>query len=92
MTLDVKASVLPPADVFVIYVDGVKEMQLIDVNDWTSIEVDVPEGRHEIAFSYQYNVFNVITLPTSPPNREGVYLAMSKYLFCLHGFHEMARC
>ena len=71
MSLGVRASVLPPTDVFVIFVDGVGVSQLVDVNEWTQAVVDVPPGSHVIDFSYQYNMFNVDPLPPSPPNREG---------------------
>eukprot|EP00571_Detonula_confervacea_P009171 CAMPEP_0172318502 /NCGR_PEP_ID=MMETSP1058-20130122/35080_1 /TAXON_ID=83371 /ORGANISM="Detonula confervacea, Strain CCMP 353" /LENGTH=118 /DNA_ID=CAMNT_0013033351 /DNA_START=105 /DNA_END=458 /DNA_ORIENTATION=+ len=73
--MGVLASVLPPSDVFVIFVDGVKEKEMIDVNEWQEITVDIPAGRHVIDFSYQYNLYNVDPLPPSPPNREGaVYI------------------
>lgn len=71
MTLGVRASVLPPSDVFGVFIDGVKETQLIAVNAWRELIVDVPAGRHVIDFSYQYNMFSVDPMPPSPPSREG---------------------
>ena len=71
MTLGVRASVLPPSDVFGVFIDGVKETQLIAVNSWRELIVNVPAGRHVIDFSYQYNMFSVDPMPPSPPSREG---------------------
>ncbi|KAL7542552.1 hypothetical protein ACHAXR_012900 [Thalassiosira sp. AJA248-18] len=75
MTLGVKASVLPPSDMFGIFIDGINDIQLVDVNEWREVIVDLPPGRHVIDFSYQYNVFNLDPLLPSPPTIEGaVYI------------------
>lgn len=72
MSFGVRASVLPPTDLFKVYINGEEKLLLIDVNEWKEVTLDVPGGRQRIDFSYQYNAFGVNPLPPSPPLREGV--------------------
>eukprot|EP00804_Cyclotella_cryptica_P018209 CCRYP_005958-RC/>CCRYP_005958-RC protein AED:0.26 eAED:0.26 QI:1702/1/1/1/0.86/0.89/38/579/1095 len=67
----VLASVAPPIDVFVIYVDGVSAAQLTDSQEFNDVVFSVEPGGHTIDFSYQYNIFGVDPLPPSPENRLG---------------------
>ena len=71
MTLGLKASVLPPRDVFAIYIDGANGVQYLDVREWTEVAIDIPPGRHVIDFSYMYNVFSVDSLPPPHSGVEG---------------------
>ena len=73
MSFGVRASVLPPTDLFKVYINGEEKLLLIDVNEWKEVTLDVPGGRQSIDFSYQYNPFDVDPLPpSSSPLREGV--------------------
>ncbi len=86
MRLQAYASVAPPLDLFIVYVDGVAAAQLVEVNEWTSVALGLEPGSHRIDFSYQYNPFDVESLPPSPPTREGkldVYLCVLVSLGCL---------
>ncbi|KAL7487936.1 hypothetical protein ACHAW6_013516 [Cyclotella cf. meneghiniana] len=67
----VLASVAPPIDVFVIYVDGVSAAQLTDSQEFSDVIFSLEPGPHRIDFSYQYNIFGVDPLPPSPENRLG---------------------
>lgn len=71
MRLQAYASVNPPHDIFIIYVDGAPAAQLVDVNEWTPVALGLEPGPHLIDFSYQYNVFGAGVLPPSPVAREG---------------------
>lgn len=71
MTLKAFASVLPPADIFIIYVDGESAAQLVAVQEWTDVELSLSPGPHRVDFTYQYNMFGVDPLPPSPPTRQG---------------------
>ena len=73
MRLQAYASVQPPRDLFIIYVDGVAAAQLVDVNEWTPVALGLEPGSHRIDFSYQFNPFDVESLPPSPPTREGKF-------------------
>ena len=64
---------LPPSDIFVIYVDGESAAQLVDVNEWTDVALGLEPGPHRVDFSYQYNIFGVNPLPPSPPQRQGEF-------------------
>ncbi|EJK46032.1 hypothetical protein THAOC_35327 [Thalassiosira oceanica] len=72
LTFSHLASVLPPSDVFVIYIDGTSVQHVIDVNDWSKYELKIPAGSHTVDFSYEYNIFNISAMPPSPPTRRGV--------------------
>ena len=72
MSFGVRASVLPPTDLFKVYINGEEKLLLIDVNEWKQVTLDILPGSQRIDFSYQYNPFNVDPLPPSPPLREGV--------------------
>lgn len=74
MTFSHLASVLPPSDVFVIYVDGTSVQEIIDVNDWSEHKLDIPAGSHTVDFSYEYNIFDISAMPPSPPTRRGKFL------------------
>lgn len=74
MSIIVLANVLPPTDVFKIYVDGVETMQLIDVNDWSLVAVDIAPGRHVIDLSFQYNIFSVDPLSTDLSRGGAVFI------------------
>jgi len=66
------ASVTPPRDVFIVYVDGEAETQVVNLNDWAPrVEIELEPGSHRVDFSYQYNPFRVDPLPLSPATREG---------------------
>jgi len=71
LKLQAYASVQPPTDLFIIYVDGEAAAQLVDVNEWTELDLGLEPGSHLIEFSYQYNPFDVAELPPIPPTREG---------------------
>jgi len=73
LKLQMYASVQPPRDMFEIYIDGQNAAQLVDVNEWTVLELGLEPGPHRIDFSFQYNMFNsdVGLLPPSPAEREG---------------------
>jgi hypothetical protein len=73
LKLQMYASVQPPRDIFEIYIDGQSAAQLVDVTEWTVLELGLEPGNHRIDFSYQYNMFNsdVSLLPPSPAEREG---------------------
>lgn len=66
------ASIQPPLDIFIIYVDGLAAAQLVDVNEWTPLALVLGPGPYTIDFSYQYNPFDLDVLPPSPPTRDGV--------------------
>ena len=65
------ASVLPPSDIFFIYVDGESAAQLVDVQEFTEVAIGIPPGVHTVDFSYRYNFFGANPLPPSPPERLG---------------------
>ena len=71
LRFQVIASVQPPHDIFILYIDGESVAQLVDVNEWIPLAVGLDAGEHRIDFSYQYNPFSVADLPPSPPTREG---------------------
>jgi len=71
LRLQAYASVQPPRDIFIVFVDGEVAAQLVDVNEWTELALGLEPGPHVIDFSYQYNPFDVAVLPPSPPTREG---------------------
>ncbi|KAL7442907.1 hypothetical protein ACHAXH_009021, partial [Discostella pseudostelligera] len=60
----VYASVEPPRDIFIIYIDGVEAAELVSVNEWQTLELGLTSGAHTIDFSYQYTGKNV-TSPTT---------------------------
>jgi len=60
----VYASVEPPRDIFIIYIDGVEAAELVGVNEWQTLELGLTSGAHTIDFSYQYTGKNV-TNPTT---------------------------
>ena len=66
MSFGVRASVLPPTDLFKVYINGEEKLLLIDVNQWKEVTVDIPPGRHQIDLSYQYNPFDIEQLPGMP--------------------------
>mmetsp|Transcript_28474 Transcript_28474/g.57297 ORF Transcript_28474/g.57297 Transcript_28474/m.57297 type:complete len:567 (+) Transcript_28474:69-1769(+) len=59
-----RASVLPPQDVFIVYIDGVVAAQLVDVQTFEEVRLELKPGAHTVDFSYQYNIFNLD--PDSP--------------------------
>jgi hypothetical protein len=59
LTFYAKASVLPPQDVFIVYVDGVLAAQLVDVQTFEQVRLELEPGDHRVDFSYQYNIFNL---------------------------------
>lgn len=61
------ASVLPPQDNFIVYVDGTVAAQITDVREWTEVKLELSSGAHRIDFSYRYNLFNLDPLPPAPP-------------------------
>mmetsp|Transcript_14522 Transcript_14522/g.23582 ORF Transcript_14522/g.23582 Transcript_14522/m.23582 type:complete len:117 (+) Transcript_14522:3-353(+) len=65
------ASVLPPHDIFIVYIDGEEAAQLVNVNEWTEPTLGLSPGAHRIDFSYQYNTFGVSPLPPNPATRLG---------------------
>jgi hypothetical protein len=72
LRLQVYASVLPPRDIFEIYIDGGSAAQMVDVNEWTVLELGLEPGPHRVDFSYQYNMTNTeaeLSTP-APQNRE----------------------
>ena len=73
LKLQMYASVQPPRDIFEIYIDGESAAQLVDIHEWTVLELGLEPGPHQIDFSYLYNVFNSEAglLPLSTPEREG---------------------
>jgi hypothetical protein len=64
-------SVQPPADIFVVYIDGESAAQLADNGEFSDVALGVSPGPHTIDLSYQYNPFSIPDLPESPPNRLG---------------------
>ena len=64
----VYASVEPPRDIFIIYIDGEEAAQLESVNEWQTLELGLTAGQHRIDFSYQYTGTNV-TNPTTEGER-----------------------
>ena len=68
----VVASVMPPNDIFVVYIDGEAAAQIVDIHDWTEIELSLEDGPHKVEFSYQYNIFGVTPLP-GLTRRQGEY-------------------
>jgi hypothetical protein len=64
-------SVQPPADIFVVYIDGVDAAQLADNGEFSDVALAVSPGAHTIDLSYQYNPFSISDLPESPPTRLG---------------------
>lgn len=64
------ASVMPPRDDFMIYIDGVSAAQLVDVHEWTGVELSLDAGPHRVDFSYQYNT-SQLDQPPSTPQRQG---------------------
>ena len=73
LSFQVIASVLPPHDTFVIYVDGVPAAQIVDANQWTHVGLAIGEGKHAVHFYYEYNPLGLEVLPPSPPQREGTW-------------------
>lgn len=71
LKVQVKASVLPPSDIFIIYINGESAAQLVDVQEWTEVTLGIPPGPQIIDFSYRYNFFGADPLPPSPPTRLG---------------------
>mmetsp|Transcript_9622 Transcript_9622/g.21698 ORF Transcript_9622/g.21698 Transcript_9622/m.21698 type:complete len:825 (+) Transcript_9622:721-3195(+) len=71
LRLQVYPSVIPPRDIFIIYIDGEPAAQLVDVHEWTPVALGLQPGPHRIDFSYQYNSFGIDPLPPSPVTREG---------------------
>jgi len=71
LSAQVLASVLPPSDLFIIYIDGDSAAQLVDVQEFTEVTLGIPPGVHVIDFSYRYNFFNTDPLPPAPPERLG---------------------
>lgn len=71
LRLNAFASVFPPFDWFHIYVDGSVAGAMVDVNDWTTVELVLQPGLHTIDFSYEYNPFELSGLPPPPSSREG---------------------
>ncbi|KAL7468613.1 hypothetical protein ACHAXS_008865 [Conticribra weissflogii] len=71
LSAQVLASVLPPSDLFIIYIDGNSAAQLVDVQEFTEVTLGIPPGVHVIDFSYRYNFFNTDPLPPAPPERLG---------------------
>jgi len=67
----VLASVVPPHDIFMVYIDGEAAAQLVDINEWAEIDLQLEAGAHKVDFSYQYNMFQLDALPLSPPQRQG---------------------
>ena len=74
LTFSYLASVLPPSDVFIIYVDGTSVEHIIEANDWREYKLKIPSGNHTVDFSYEYNIFDIIAMPPSPPTRRGKFL------------------
>ncbi len=64
LVFNVRASVLPPQDLFIVYVDGVAAAQLADVNEFDELGLELGPGPHIVDFSYQYNIFSLD--PDSP--------------------------
>ena len=64
---------LPPSNIFVIYVDGVNTAQLFGVSEWMDVELGLQPGPHRVDFSYQYNIFQENPVPPSPPRRQGEF-------------------
>lgn len=64
LVFNVRASVLPPQDLFIVYVDGVAAAQLADVNEFDELGLELEPGPHIVDFSYQYNIFSLD--PDSP--------------------------
>lgn len=58
------ASVLPPQDVFIVYIDGEVAAQLVDVQTFEEVKLELKPGAHRVDFSYQYNIFSLD--PDSP--------------------------
>ena len=59
MRLQAYASVGPPMDIFIIYVDGETVSQLVGVNEWEELAIQLQPGPHVVNFSYQYNPFEL---------------------------------
>lgn len=76
LQLQAWASVLPPNDIFFVYVDGEVGQTVTGVFNWTEVAVLLSPGPHVIEFSYQYDTFGVDPLPPSPPQREGEFCTM----------------
>lgn len=88
MRLQAYASVQPPTDIFIVYIDGEAAAQLVDVNEWTELALGLEPGPHVVNFSYQYNPFEVADLPPSPPTREGKYLVF----LCVGHIKSLSTC
>merc|ERR1711957_59603 len=65
------ASVMPPYDDFVVYIDGVSAAQLADVHEWTAVALELDAGPHRVDFSYQYNASRSDQMPPSSQLRQG---------------------
>lgn len=74
LTFEALASVDPPHDILFIHIDGEEAASLLDVTEWTAVQLSLTPGFHRIDFSYQYNIFGVDPLPPSPPQRQGEYV------------------
>ncbi len=62
--MQVYASVEPPRDIFLIYIDGVEAAQMESVNEWQTLELGLKAGPHRIDFSYLTTGMNVTALTT----------------------------
>lgn len=72
LQFDFIASVVPPHDTFIVYVDGANVLELSDVHEWTEApELRLNAGPHRVDFSYQYNPFELSQMPTSEAQRKG---------------------
>ena len=77
LRLQVIASVLPPNDIFIIYVDGESEKQLVNMHEWKNVTLELEPGPHRVDFSYQYNTFGLETMPpSSSEERLGEFCAV----------------
>ena len=72
------ASVQPPHDIFIVYVDGISAAQFVDKNDWEPSSLQLLPGPHVVEFSYQYNLSGG-SLPENPSLREGEFIVYKSY-------------
>ncbi len=71
LRMQVYASVEPPRDTFIIYIDGDEAAQLESVNEWQTLELGLTSGQHRIDFSYQLTGKNA-TNPTTEGERVNI--------------------
>lgn len=70
-TFQVYASVQPPHDIFHLYIDGSRVVNMVNTNGWVEIVNGLPPGNHTIDFRYEYNIFS-LDEQDLPPRAEGL--------------------